>query len=198
MEGIYPRELRRSVDLLLRRERTRTRVTAQDRAADGFVCALSDKSIDHGLAAATPRLIGRDQITDALRTWQQPHPRLPVVVATIADVVLVGYLALQAACADAELPVPAIGDLDVHQFERWPSRWRLDLSRPDATSYLNHRRPGTPELALAAIAWVSEQATASVVVVSQRDVAEADLFYLDRALGIVQQHERKREADGGP
>lgn len=204
VDDIYPPELRRSVDLLLQRERTRARVIAQNGAEEGFVCALSDKLIDRGHAATTPTLIGRDQLTDALHTWQQPHPRLPIVVTTIADVVLIGYLAVQAACAHAGLPVPAIGDLDAQRCEREPRRWRrprhwrLDLYRPDATSYLNYRRPGTPELPLAATAWVNKQATASVVVLSQRDVAKAGLAYLDHALAIVQQDERKREPDGAP
>jgi len=188
-------ELRRSVYRLLQDERIHARLYAAGPPKGEILCVLRDDSIDRGLAAATPQLIGRERTAGALRTWPQPHPRLPATVASIADIVLVGYLAIQAACTETELPVPGIGELDARQCQREAGQWRLDLSRPDATCYLHNRRPGTPELVLAATAWVSEQATASVVIVSQHDVTEASRAHLEAALAEAQRYRRAPEGD---
>jgi hypothetical protein len=75
--------------------------------------------------------IGYDVLKATLRAWRRPRLRLPQQARDMRDAALVAVLATQARCAQVDLPVPTLEELELVQCKRLADRWRVVLRRTE-------------------------------------------------------------------
>jgi hypothetical protein len=152
VDAEYPQEMARWVEQLEEREwlRSQARARARNRPGD---FALPSRVTDFVLIALSSGVIGNvgyDLVKAALRQWHRPKVRLPQRARDMRDAVLLALLATQARCAQVDLPVPALDDLEALECQRLADRWRVELRRVDRRGYLYGERSWPDGVALGA------------------------------------------------
>lgn len=143
------------------------------------------------LASGVIGNVGYDLLKATLRWWRRPRVRLPARALDMRDAVLLAVLATQARCAQVELPVPALDDLEAVGCERQPDHWRVELRRVDRGEYMHGDRPWPVGIALGATVVIPDGPLdgrdIEVKVVAKRDLEAAveaelqlDLTWLER------------------
>jgi hypothetical protein len=146
----YPRQLLLWVERLEELESIRAQARARPQPDVVIMPRALTDFVAIALASGIIGNIGYDAIKAALRAWRRPRLRLPQRARDMHDAALVAVLATQARCAQVDLPVPALEELEVVQCERLTDRWRVELRRTERGRYRYGDRPWPEGVALGA------------------------------------------------
>lgn len=180
-EAGYPEELDAWVRRLEEWDRLRAEAVARARAAGGDRPVISPRAFTNFLALALASgvigNVGYDLLKAALRSWRRPRLRLPEAARDRRGAVLLAVLATQARCAQVELPVPALAELEATECARTADGWRVELRRENYGRYIRGERPWPEGIALGATVRVPdgplEARDIEVTVVAKREVDDA-------------------------
>jgi hypothetical protein len=162
-------------------DRLRAQALARARAAGQDRPVISARAFTNFLALALASgvigNVGYDLLKAALRSWRRPRVRLPEAARDRRDAVLLAVLATQARCAQVELPVPALAELEATECTRTPDGWRVELRRENYGRYVRNERPWPDGVALGATVRVPDGPLQArdieVTVVAKREVDDA-------------------------
>jgi hypothetical protein len=180
-EAAYPEELERWVARLEEWDRLRAQALARARAAGHDRPIISPRAFTDFLALALASgvvgNVGYDLLKAALRQWRRSRVRLPELARDRREAVLLAVLATQARCAQVDLPVPPLAELEAIGCIRTPDGWRVELRRQDYGRSVRGERPWPAGVALGATVRVPDGPLVArdieVTVVAKREVDDA-------------------------
>jgi len=146
----YPPQLLRRVERLEELEAIRARARARPQPDVVVMPRAVTDYVALALASGIIGNLGYDAVKAALGAWRRPKPRLPQQARGMRDAALVAVLATQARCAQIDLPVPTVEELEVVGCERQTDRWRVELRRAERGRSPYGGRPWPEGVALGA------------------------------------------------